>query len=83
MLESLNIAQNLIGRYDVPLKPQYDPVRMDNIKRKVELLLPDENFYFYNTVGQNLNSVWPWLWVIFPPSGYCKTLQQRRANHQF
>ena len=35
-----------------PLESQYDPAKMEELENKVNYLFPDENFYFFNTLGE-------------------------------
>ena len=52
MLKSLNRAQKIVGDINKPLELQYDPAKMEEIEAKINYLFPDENFYFFNTLGE-------------------------------
>ena len=53
MLNSLKIAQDINAKPDGSLPKQYDPVRTEEIERKISIMFQDENFYFYDADGDN------------------------------
>ena len=48
ILESLIFAQKELGQHDAPLGPTRDPLHVKEIEEKIEVLFPEESFYFYN-----------------------------------
>ena len=52
LLEALSKAQKAIGETNKSLESQYNPAKMEEIESKIKYLFPDENFYFFNTLGE-------------------------------
>ena len=48
ILESLIFAQKELGQPDAPLGLTRDPLHVKEIEEKIEVLFPEESFYFYN-----------------------------------
>ena len=54
LLDTLDKAQVKTGGPQLPLGLQYDPVKKQIIEDKINLLFPEENFHFFNKLGENL-----------------------------
>ena len=53
LVRSLVFAQNELPMKDSPLKSTKDPLKVKEIEAKINVLFPEDSFYFYDATAEN------------------------------